>query len=208
MMISRRTLLVGASAAAIVPSLPRVAVPASVATVEAVKPATTIWVGGHYGEYDWHTFDAPTREEAVKQLFHYFGTDNELNGEAYTMEDADLALERAEKLDGIALDDIKPYHWITAGFGTYCSRCDNECCAMDGARVIEFEAVCEECLTFRDKIALGGYEDEIEEQIVEIMIDNDCDEVAVREILNRRDELDVIPPSLWEKCLAEARAEL
>ncbi|MGO7686226.1 hypothetical protein ACC696_16400 [Rhizobium ruizarguesonis] len=208
MIIGRREFLTSIAAVAVLPALPQIAMAAPVAAAEALKPAITIWVGGHYGEYDWQTVDAPTREEAVKQLLHYFGTDHDLDGKPYTMEDADLALERAEKLDGIAVDDIKSYHWIDAGFGTYCARCDSECCAEEGARVVECEAVCVECLTFSDKIYLGDYEDEIEEQIVEIMVDNDCNEPEVLEILARSGGAESISPELWAKCLAEARAAL
>lgn len=41
--------------------------------------------------------------------------------------------------------NIKPMHWIKAGFGAYCEWCDFECFADEGAVVFRGKATCQEC---------------------------------------------------------------
>ncbi|NNU66580.1 hypothetical protein G9X67_15005 [Rhizobium sp. WYCCWR 11152] len=191
--------------------------PAPVAAVEVAKPATTIWVGGHYGEFDWHPFNGATKRDVIRQLLEYHGhgndeeialtmtmTDEELDKELKSME---MDVERAKSMDGLQPDEVKPYHWIKAGLGASCDRCNSECYEPDGAVVISFQAVCEECITLADKLELG-WNDEVEEQLTDIMVDNDCHEADVREILGREMYVDLIPGEMWAKCLAEARAAL
>lgn len=207
-MISRRNFLVSSAALAIAPALPS-ATAAPVAAVEAVKPATTIWVGGHDGEFDWHPFNAPTKDDAARQLLAYHGREFDLDGKPYTLEDAYLSLERAHEMDGLQVEEIKSHHWISAGFGSFCERCDSECFADNGARVVGCEVVCEECLTITDLLAGDEWDNsQAEEKIIELMVDEDCDEAAIFEVLSRDNDMSVITPAIWVKCLAEARSAL
>lgn len=214
-MISRRTFLAGTSAVAVAPLLPALPV-AEAAPIVAELPKTTIWVGGHYGEFDWHPFHAKDRPDALRQLLHYHGWNEEEIGRALTLPEEKLAKElssaeidvaRAEVMDGLQVDEIKAHHWIRAGMGACCSRCSYECDVESGARAVGEEAVCEECLTLEDKLALGD-SDEVEEELIEMMMDHECAEDEVREVLARSMDPTVIPAALWEKCLVAARAEL
>lgn len=215
-MIGRRTFLVGTSAVAIAPLLPALPV-ADPANLVAELPKTTIWVGGHYGEYDWHPFHGESKRDVIRQLFNYHGhgnddeidatmtmTDEELDAELKAME---MDVARAEVMDGLQVEEIKPHHWIRAGLGCLCSRCDCECCADNGARAIGVEAVCEECLTLADRLELGDH-DEVEEELIEMMMDHECEEDEVREVLARSIDPALIPTAMWEKCIATARVEL
>lgn len=217
MMISRRTLLVSASAAAIVPALPKMAFPASVAAVEAVKPTTTIWVAGHAGDFDWHPFHAESRIDALRQaLYHHnFGTMSEVD-ELLALPEAELkkkldaawfGIDRVPSMDGLQPEEIKPHHWIDAGMGAFCQRCDSECYGGDGGRVFGAEVVCEDCTTIPD--LLGGDEDDVEmaeERLTEWFLGHDCDERSVRKQMSKDFDPDLIPTDIWQKCLAEARA--
>ncbi|MGH0229594.1 hypothetical protein NKZ03_26250 [Sinorhizobium meliloti] len=209
MMISRRTLLVSASAAAIVPALPKIALPAPITAVEAVKPATTIWVGGHNGEFDWQPINAETRQEAMRELIASWEgiPDGEVTEEDLARHD--LCLERADSMDGLQVDEIKPYDWVNAGLGACCDRCGGECFAPDGARAINGQAICEECLTIPDLLDSDQYDQELaKERLTEWLMNHDCDEASVRKQMSRDFDPDLIPVDLWQKCLADARAEL
>lgn len=214
-MLSRRAFLTSTAALAIVPALP--AALSAAPAVAVAKPATTVWVGGHYGEFDWHPFHGESKRDVIRQLLHYHGhgndeeieatmtmTDEELDAELKAM---DMDVSRAPVMDGMEPDEIKAHHWIRAGMGAHCSRCDYECDAESGARAVGEEAVCEECLTLEDKLSLGD-NDEVEEELIELMMDHKCAEDEVREVLARSMDPTVIPATMWEKCLATARAEL
>lgn len=214
-MINRRTFLAGTSAVAVAPMLSPLSM-AEAVTVVAPLPKTTIWVGGHYGEFDWKPFHAKDRLDALRQLLHYHGWNEEEIGRALTLPEEQLAKElscseidvaRAEVMDGLQVDEIKAHHWIRAGMGACCSRCSYECDAESGARAVGEEAVCEECLTLGDKLAIGD-NNEVEEELIELMMDHECAEGEVREVLARSMDPAVIPAAMWEKCLATARAEL
>jgi hypothetical protein len=205
MMLNRRAFLTSTAALAIVPALPSIAAPV-VASAEAA-PATTIWVGGHDGEFDWHPFNATSREDAARQLLAYHGRDLDLNGKPYTLEDACMSLQRAHKMDGLQVKEIRSHHWIRAGFGSFCDRCDSECFTDDGARVIGCAVVCQECVTITDML-LEGDDADAQERLVELMIDEGCDEGAVFEVLARDNDMSVITPELWIRCLGEARLHI
>ncbi|WP_075292615.1 hypothetical protein [Pararhizobium arenae] len=212
-MLNRRAFLTSAAALAVTPAIPAQLL---AATAPAAVSVTTIWVGGHYGEFDWHPFHAKDRLDALRQLLHYHGWNEEEIGRALTLPEDKLAKElssaeidvaRAEAMDGLQVDEIKAHHWIRAGMGACCSRCSYECDAESGARAVGEEAVCEECLTLEDKLTLGD-NDEVEEELIELMMDYECAEAEVRKVLTRSMDPTVIPAAMWEKCLATARAEL
>lgn len=216
MIMGRRAFLTSVAAVAVLPALPQIAMASPVAAAETLTPATTIWVGGHHGEFDWHPFNASSWRDAVKQMLEYHGHGNEEEIAAtMTMTDEELRTElkhfgmdteRAHRMDGLQPDDIKSYHWIRAGLGASCSRCDSECYADNGARAIGTEAVCEECVTLTDLLQGDKWDrDRAEEQLVEIMVDEGCDEGEVFAILSRDNDMSAVTPEIWVKCLGEAR---
>ncbi len=203
MMLTRRTFLGSAAAIAIAPAVPPTAVaPAA----QAAAPATTIWVGGHTGEFDWQPINAATRNDAIRELIASWEGIPEGDVSEEDLAKHDLCLERAENMDGLEVDQIKGHHWIDAGLGCSCDRCGVECYAPDGARAIECEAICSDCLTIADKLADDPRD--AEEDLIEVFALNDCDEEAVREVLSRDIDVDVIPADMWAKCLSKAKLEL
>ena len=178
-----------------------------------IVPKTTIWIGGHHGDFDWHPFDARTRADALRQILYYHGHGNaEEVEEMLGLSDKELdgmhlGIERVKKMDGLAVDEIRGHHWIRAGFGACCDRCGSECYDGDGGRAFGTEAVCEECTTLTD--LLGGDKwdrEQAEERLTEWFLNHDCDEVSVRAQMARDENPDLIPAEFWQKCLAEARA--
>lgn len=207
-MLNRRVFLASSSTIAVAHLLPTL--PASAAKVAtAAKPATTMWVGGHDGEFDWQPFSAETREEAIRALFNSWEGEppSEISDEILSQHG--LHIQRAESMDGLRVDEIKGHHWIDAGLGCSCDRCGSECFAPDGARSINCEAICQECLTIPDLLDSDEYDREVaEERVTEWFLDHDCDEASVRKQMARSFDPDLIPSEIWQKCLAEARANL
>lgn len=204
-MLSRRTFLASTAALAIAPALPALSSVAPAAA--AVKPATTIWVGGHDGEFDWQPFDAETREQAMRELFNIWEgiPEGEITDEV--LAENGLCLQRADSMDGLQVEEIKPYDWVEAGLGACCDRCSHECFGPDGARAINGEAICEECLTIPDLLDSHKYDREVaEERLTEWFLGHDCDEASVRKQMSSSFDPDLIPTDIWQKCLAEARA--
>jgi hypothetical protein len=71
------------------------------------------------------------------------------------------------------------------------------------------EAVCEDCTTIIDLLGSDDDDKELaEEQLTEWFLNHDCDEASVRKQMARSFNPDLIPLEIWQKCLAEARAEL
>ena len=216
-MISRRTFLAGTSAVAVAPLLPAHPV-AEAAPVVVKLPRTTIWVGGHLGEFDWQPFHAATKKDALRQIMrhHGYGDDDDIEA-ALSLPDDELAknlsacelhFERAEKMDGLEPDEIKAHHWIRSGLGACCNRCSYECSAEDGARAIGDECVCQDCLTIADLLQGDRWDiEQAEEELIELMMDHECAEDEVREVLSRSIDPALIPAAMWEKCLKTAITE-
>jgi hypothetical protein len=145
--LSRRELLIGAAAMAAVaniPTLPDVAAPTE------IIPA---WAVGTPGEFNWQHIVARTAEEA-ERIFRAEWCDDSCEGEeeapcgecdACTL---DIDATRVKAWDGKT--DIFSADWLDAGLGTYCSRCSYECFADNGAKNVNGEAVCEECMKLAD----------------------------------------------------------
>jgi hypothetical protein len=205
-MLSRRMFLASSSAIAAAHLLPTLPASADQAAT-AAKPATKIWVGGHDGEFDWQPFNANTREEAIRQLFNSWEGVPPGDITEDILAEHGLCLQRAETMDGLQVDEIKGHNWIDAGLGCCCDRCGSECFAPDGARSINGEAICEECLTIADLLDSDEYDRRVaEERLTEWLMDHDCDEVSVREQMSSNFDPDLIPVDIWQKCLAEARS--
>ena len=191
--ISRRSFLLSGVAAIAVPVLSPVAVPLAAARS---APATKIWICGTPGEYDWHPFDAPTREAAWRQFCHYRGRD-----EAAPIDDQ--CIDRAVGFDGQFPEDIRGADWIANGFGACCDRCGYETHDGAGGRVIADEVVCEDCLTYSERVEIDR--DGVLNDLICEISDDGADAVQRRMIL--RGEWGDMPPALWAEAVAVSDAE-
>ena len=215
-MLSRRTFIASAAATAVVPVMPSLGTAGNPPARPASNPLSTMWVGGHWGEFDWQPFNARTRAEALRQLLRHHGCDDvdkvvslPENEQEKLLNSMEISIQRVETMDGLEPEEVKPHHWVSAGLGSLCSRCDNECYGCDGGRVFGTEVVCEECTTIVDLVRGSTSDvDVAEERLVELMIDEECDEASVLEVLGRNMDVSAIPAVFWEKCLGAARAEL
>lgn len=218
-MLNRRMFLASSSAVAVAYLAP--AFPVSTAPVTAVvaKPDTTIWIAGHFGDFDWHVFEGKNKIDVLREALNYHGHGNaEEIEEILTLDEEALkkeldymhfGLDRAARMDGLLPEEIKPYHWIKSGYGACCDRCSSECYDGDGGRAFGTEAVCEECTTIIDLLGSDDDDKELaEEQLTEWFLNHDCDEASVRKQMARNFDPDLVPTEIWQKCLAEARAEL
>lgn len=199
-MLSRRAFLIGTSALVAAPALPAIAIPAPVVT--AARAAAPMWAVGTPGEYDWQAVRAATPEKAFKIWMREQDWDAEDE-----MEFDPTFVTRVEQWD--SLTKVNPADWIEAGMGHCCDRCSYETHPSTGARVVGGEVVCEECLTIPDLLEGDEYDRETaEERIAQWMIGHDCDEASVRKQMSSSFDPDLIPTDIWQKCLAEARANL
>lgn len=146
--ISRREVLLGAIAVTAAAALPTIPAPAAMA-----PEALPAWAVGTPGEFNFQHIVAKTAEEAEK-IFRAEWCDDSCEGE----EDApcgacdacclEVNATRVEIWDG--KKDTTSGDWLEAGMGTYCARCSYECFADNGAKPVNGEAVCEECMTLAD----------------------------------------------------------
>ncbi len=150
--ISRRDVLLGATAMAAVaniPALPAVAAPAE------VLPA---WVVGTPGEWDYQHIIARTETEA-RRFFaaEWCGADDCEDGNENPECECEFCkkffaveADRKRKWDGKSYDEITPGDWLRSGTGHVCSRCSYETFPEEGGRGVGNEAVCSECMTLTD----------------------------------------------------------
>jgi hypothetical protein len=196
MSISRRAFLTGmagVAAAPIVPALPVSAAP----TVElAAAPSWTMWAIGTPDEYDWRAIAAPTREDAFREYLHLQGISVDSADTAYPI---DECVKRVTIWDDLGPDKVRPGDWIDADMGHSCFRCDSECYGPDGARNLDGEAVCQECLTIADIVAHDEDEDVIERLADEIA---DRGEDGTIEWLASEEA--EVPPDLWAEAVRRA----
>lgn len=155
MKISRRTLLTGAAAAVLAPMLPAVPAAAGVTFIGvdmAAGPSVSVWtmwaVGSGPDSFDWRPIAADSDIAALRTWLGLTGNDP-----SDLPTDLSELVTRVKIWDGLGPDDVKPGDWIDAGLGHICFRCDSECWADCGARNLDGEVVCEECLTIADLAA-------------------------------------------------------
>ena len=164
--LTRRSLLLGATALAGTAALPPVAWPPTFAEIMAEKAATAenaaarlpAWMVGTPDEYDWQVIRAATEEEAIAEWLDDVGIECECgevldSGEVIGPEDCyrcshSVEAERSTYFDDI--DNPKAGDWLRAGMGAHCSRCDEEVHVEAGGHAIGDEAVCEDCMTLED----------------------------------------------------------
>lgn len=196
-MISRRTFLATASAAAIAPVLPVIAPPAVTIGVDlASGPDYLAFAVGTPGEFDWQPIFARSAEEAFKIYRQEHGYDDEGDPRPFC---ADY-VERIPAWDGKPA--IKPADWLNAGMGHCCDRCGYETFADDGACAIGDEAVCEQCLTFAERCVVDT------DRVVDDLADRICDEgaEAVEADLRKRNNWDAVEGMVWQRASELARA--
>lgn len=155
MKISRRTLLTGAAAAAVAPMVPALPAAADVTVFGmdmAAGPSASTWtmwaVGSDPESFDWRPIAADSDVAAFRT---WLGLTR--NDPADLPADLSERVTRVEIWDGLGPEGVRPGDWIDAGMGHVCFRCDCECWADSGARNLDGEVVCEECVTIADLAA-------------------------------------------------------
>ncbi|EHK56833.1 hypothetical protein [Allomesorhizobium alhagi] len=192
--LSRRSFLASASAAAVVATMP--AGGAALAASPASAPAAVLpaFVVGTPGEYDWHAYVAENAEQAFRMWVQDRGDDEcEFDPEFVT---------RMPAWDGRDPDTIRPADWLRADLGHCCERCGYETHSDSGAQIVAGEVVCEECLTFADRV-LCDPEDALDDLINRIADEGEED---TREWLEGAGHWRLAEADLWPKALAAVAA--
>ncbi|MEJ6845132.1 hypothetical protein V3589_02765 [Sinorhizobium fredii] len=196
--LSRRAFLSGVAAAAVVPALSVVSVPAApAAAATAVPEIMPMFACGTPDAFDWQAFAAHTPEDAFRQWLDHQGI---YDAEERAYLSAHDRVLRVAKWDGRRPEELKPVDWIKAGLGAHCDRCGEETFGEYGAMAVGNEVVCEECLTFADKVYLGG--DDAVDELAEVIADNGEEEAKAA--LASRGDWDVIPEELWQRAIKQA----
>lgn len=195
-MLSRRTFLVSASAAAVGAALPPAMIqPAAAAAVSAPSPLLAFAVGTP-GEYDWHSIFARSAEDAFKAWAWDRGVCEEGEDPPFDPE----YVQRVPIWDDLPESEITPALWFAADMGHMCERCNYETHPDMGGRVVSDEVVCEECLEFGDYLLVDR------EQALDGLIDyilNEGEDGA-KTLLIDRGFWPKVPTELWAEAIAEA----
>lgn len=175
--LSRRSFLSAAAGAIAAPIIPDIRGPSDITVIGvdmAREPSKQImWAVGTPDAYDWQPIAAATREEAFREYLFTHGITEADN----IVPSIDECVQRVEIWDDLGPDGVKPGDWIDAGLGHVCFRCDSECWGPDGAKNLDGEVVCQECLTIAD-LAYYAPEEAIEQLADRIAI-NDLAEARV-----------------------------
>ena len=190
--MNRRQLLMGAAAAAIAPSLPRL--PAAAMPASPVPSPRLAFIVGTDGEFDWIKVWARSAEEAIQAWYVERGI--EPDEDCFAPE-----CERVPAWDSKNAGSLKPADWINAGLGHTCARCHGEAGPWDGARAIGDDAICSYCLTIADLVALGD-----DEAVAEQLADRICDqgEEVTRNWAEAKGIWDDVAGAIWPKALVLA----
>lgn len=158
--LTRRSLLLGATALAGTAAMPPVALlaeaaPAAAPEIGARLPA---WLVGPADDFGWDVIRAATEEDALAGWLDHMGIMCECGtampgGDPVGPDECErcsywLDAKRAEEFD--AIDHPTPGDWLRAGHGSTCSRCDEETFCEWNGHAIGDEAVCECCMTLED----------------------------------------------------------
>ncbi|MCO5080905.1 MAG: hypothetical protein M9955_04515 [Rhizobiaceae bacterium] len=194
-MLSRRAFLLSASATALAAAMPaslNAAAPVAAGVDLSTKPDMLAYAVGTPGEWDWQAIRASSPEEAFREwVWSRWGDDEDA-----PVFDPDF-VERVEQWD--SLTRISPADWLDIGLGHHCERCGYETHRDAGARVVAGEVVCEECLTFADRVAIDP--DDVVEDIANRIADEG--EAETRDWLERQKAS--IPEELWQRAVREAQ---
>lgn len=197
MTITRRALLTSAAAVAASTVLPPIAAmpaPAAIGVDMAASSDLVAFAVGTPGEFDWISVFARTPEEAWQEWVHQHWFEDE--EAAFNPE----FVNRVAAWDGLSV--VKPADWFRAGFGHVCDRCGYETHEEEGARAIGDEAVCEQCLTFGDRMRCD--DDVAMDDLVDRIIDDGVHETRVW--LENKGWWDVVGDERWAKAVAMAEA--
>ena len=162
--LTRRSLLLGATALAGTAALPPVALLAeslpapATSAAEATAARLPAWVVGTPGDFDGQVIRAATEEDAIAEWLDDMWIQCECgdvldSGEVIGPEDCYRCTHSVEAERSTYFDDIdkpKAGDWLRAGMGTHCSRCGYEVHVEAGGHAIGDEAVCEDCMTLED----------------------------------------------------------
>lgn len=95
----------------------------------------TMWaVGTDSGDFNWKAINAVSEKAAVKQYADEYECDIPLSG---------IIAERVQMWDNKR--QLKPLHWIKAGYGCLCEECGFETYAEFGAIIYRGVVHCGEC---------------------------------------------------------------
>ncbi len=155
-MTTRRDILKGSSAVAVIAAMP-IAPAIAAASAPPVAPLLSFVVGTP-GEHDALFVRASSIQEAYQmwgeQQGHSAGSagceicfDGD-HADAPCTCDPKEYVTRIKKWDALD-DDPTPGQWLDAGFGHICNRCNYETMAGDGYN-INGDAVCTDCMTLDD----------------------------------------------------------
>ncbi|MER9710204.1 hypothetical protein NKJ13_08035 [Mesorhizobium sp. M0174] len=195
--VSRRTVLVGAVAAAAAAMLPTVGAeeaPRFIGIDLGAQPDVLGFAVGTPGEYDWISVTAKSAEEAWAQWCDHQGYG--LAEERVFCADY---VTRVPQWDGKDPDSIRPADWLKANLGHCCERCGYETHPESGARIIAGDVVCEECMTFADRLVDDP--DDAVDELANRIADDGADEVREQLIADGDWPLAV---ELWPRALAAA----
>lgn len=158
--LTRRSLLLGATALAGTTALPPVALADEAATAAAPEIASRLpaWIVGPADDSVRKVVRAATEKAAIAGWFDRNGIVCECgttmpDGETVGPDECErcsywLDAQRAEEFD--AIDHPTPGDWLRAGHGAACSRCGDETFCEWNGHAIGDEAVCECCMTLED----------------------------------------------------------
>lgn len=193
MSVSRRSFLLGTSAALLVPTFPFAP---AMATPVAARPALLAYAVGTPGEYDWQAIFARSPEDAFQEwVWSYHGDDDDA-----PKFDPDFVY-RVSAWDGKA--SISPADWLNADMGHCCERCSYETDSDSGGRVVAGEVVCEECLTIGDRCECDP--DDVVEDLADRIASKGEEEVKAW--LVRCGWGDEVPDDIWQRAVAAAAME-
>lgn len=216
MTLTRRSFLLSSSAAALAATVPLPAMPVPKAAVGvdlAAGPDLLAFVVGTPGEYDWQVVFAKSARDALLEAHHWMF--ERMNPETKRWEidpnepvDVDAYadhFQRVPQWDGRDPAGISPADWFCIGWGYSCDRCDGPASA-DSGLIIGSDVVCEDCVTFADRVAAGDW-DWIEDELAN-QIETANDLPDERERLDREGHLAAIEAAgVWSKVVARVEAD-
>jgi hypothetical protein len=196
--LSRRAFLAGISATAVAVAMPLPSMAIAAESAPTVVPNLLAFAAGSEGEFNWQPFFAATEAEAKEMVRHHFGWDGEDDPDYFPFE-----FQRVPKWDHRGGEEaVTPADWFRAGMGHICDRCDAEIYSGDGESTIMGEVVvCNECLTFAEKLALD--DDWALDELIERI--GDDGEEAARAWLDQQGAWAAAEPH-WRSCCDQASA--
>lgn len=108
---------------------------------------------------------------------------------------------RMPEWDGRSPDSVSPADWLNVNLGHSCERCGSETHRNTGGRVVAGDVVCEECLSFSDRVAIEP--DDVVDDLANRLADEGEDDV--RRWLEAQGNWGAVKDDLWPRALAAVR---